>query len=627
MIDTEILRHALLVANEIIGFKRHRMYFCWPGRNGPEKVWHYRVGFFPDSVLRRELEDCRALHSQLVRSCKPTVVTDYDSRRACLAALHLPGDVLGCLGIMREDDFCEDEQWRLKLVAQLTEAALLNPDVADLLFRLNLMFLNRRTLMRMSSSQEILKEYLQKAGCLAHPESFYPLVVQKRGNPVVRTAAKLITPNETALYFDAWHSTAARAEWTRKRRATRYILARDDSIAARVYKSCRPYMTNNYLEEENVVRLFADTKSHISAPIFANISFSQGGLSVPACLGVLSIETTKPNAYDENTLAAVTLMAAHAAWPLSRSLIREEADRKQQEAKTVSVTTERLRECTRWDDVVKTLAEGLQELKYDRGLLSQVDYEKGAVIGRASWGGKKMREVQGITKRDLQEDARDCQVIAVKTREPVIIHDPDSDMRADRVAKEIGDLRPFGIFPLVDAHGQVMWTVHVERRDLAPIGEADRVLVEELCAGAMKSWEHIRHTDFEAEWMKTFVRSTFTSLDEVLREFADFVTSPSRGIVARCRVFRIDADKQIGHIQAGSSTVPSFRGRELTAESLPILRTLRKKRKPLLVVKAARHRRHSSCVEFAVEVSSRDPHEREFSKAGGSRVGGSTHSG
>ena len=134
---------------------------------------------------------------------------------------------------------------------------------------------------------------------------------------------------------------------------------------------------------------------------------------------------------------------------------------------------------------MQKLEEALKDLDYGRGLISRVDYQERRVIGIQAWG-EKMAKVMEQTNRHFDDDKGDCQVLAVADKKPQFIAKPwkETETRAKRLAVQDGDLKPFAVFPLVDNHSRVCWTLHVERSDTAAIGKADDRLVSALACGS-----------------------------------------------------------------------------------------------------------------------------------------------
>ena len=174
MLDDDILRSALLIANDVIPFVSHRVYMRWPGEHRKEGVWHFRTGFVERSNLPRDdvkrLKHYRNLQRKLIRSGRPTLEVPSSHGSTCLARLRLRDGATGYVAIRREDRFSEVERFHIRLVAQLIQAAFSNDEVAKLLRRLYVVFIDGRTLMQASTPKEILRRYLRKSEFVCHPK-------------------------------------------------------------------------------------------------------------------------------------------------------------------------------------------------------------------------------------------------------------------------------------------------------------------------------------------------------------------------------------------------------------------------------------------------------------------------
>ncbi len=613
-----LLRVATQVLNDVLPFSHHRVYLRGPGGQS-EGFWHFRTGFVQGQDCRWNLERNREACDRLLESGKaPVAGTRPDGRHECMTLLRLPEDWVGGLVVGREDKpFCADERYHLRLAGHLLQRAAHDTAAAALLQRLHLAFLDCRTELLTASSNHLLREYVDckggKACFVLFPDAFASGASGGRPGShwVVRTTAKLARPNGTTLWIAAADSTRSE-EWTDDKLGTRYDLSQVQSIAAHVFKTRRPHSTNDYQHDDlPSQRLFPDTVSHISAPILAG-----GGKP----LGVLSVGTTRPDAFDDDAEAAFALLAAQAAWPLRPALDREQFARKKVETILVAATRRDLQLAADEEQVLQLLEHAFRNLEYERGLFCRVDYDCQEVVGLRSWGGRAMAEVCADTRRHFERDADDCQVLAVRDRKPVIVHNPREDRRANRVAHELGSLKAFGIFPLADSHGRVVRTVHVERRDTAPLGKIDEALVNELCRAAVEAWESAEHRRRELEWVEELIRSAFTARRELLEAFARFVTGS--GLAVRCRVYEIDEQgRQAGYCQAGPHPAggaggPPFEAFTLDRRSDPNLDFLRQRPQPLVRSRSRRLKESRPRGEFTVYPIEEVPHEEYLQSQG-----------
>ena len=326
--DVEItLRLALQIANDVIPFEQHRVYLFWQDES--EALWSFPTGFFKGT--EEELEVSRTFEKQLHDSGRPVFQAKPAEKWMSLLRVEVPGEAVGHLAIGRKKSgkYTRNELYHLRLVAQLIRGALSSKKNAELLRRLHLNFLDGRTLLQELTPKEILAEYLQKAVHVCHGISVDDFERAKNGDIgatkgwVIRPTAKRITPNRMALLISAYDSTE-RGEWTKERTDFVYPSGEEgqkpESIAAHVYLHQRLYLTNDYQNCPLVNSLrFDNTKSHMSAAMVAGHAL---------CAGVLTIETSKPDAYSRMAGAAFALLAAHAFWPFSRASRREATTKK-----------------------------------------------------------------------------------------------------------------------------------------------------------------------------------------------------------------------------------------------------------------------------------------------------------
>ncbi|MBT3194157.1 MAG: sensor histidine kinase [Verrucomicrobia bacterium] len=284
----------------------------------------------------------------------------------------------------------------------------------------------------------------------------------------------------------------------------------------------------------------------------------------------------------------------------------------------VRLAIEEFHECSSMREITETLMEALKGLNYSRGLLAQVDYEKRRVVSRRklSWGGKKMQDLAAKTNRRFRKYEGDCQIRAVYEGKPQVILDPTGDMRADREAIELADLKPFAVFPLLDSRGKTRWTVHVEREDTAPLGKSDVALTEYLCRQAMIAWERIRRASMERHWAELVAEKTFDTAGSLLGAYAEFVVQV--GLALRCRVYTIGDDGyQHGLQQAGRNQAKRFGSFLLPGDETP-LQSLMATMRPVIVRRASTPPvTHSPHGEYSTLTSTPDPgDERRLGKDG-----------
>ena len=639
------LRILLDVANEVIPFDGHRVYLRSLNGDG-EDVWHFHRGFIDSEC---ETDRCRALMAEVESSkserCRCTRTqkewTGLSDQDKYFTSLNF--DFVVCVVRFRFDsaegfvaiardfsrgDFSPVECRQLTSAARLLEAAVARPDGPhyQLLKRLQC-FLDQRTLLQDSPSEKVLEAYIQKVAVLCHPQLFDPTHPEfdRNHNPehTIRIDLKRVSPNHTVMRIENTFFSTNPDEWRQcpngsdiPRHETPYLLSEENSIATRVFKTCEPVFEDDYQASElKAIRLFSDTRRHISAPIVA-------GHGKNECLGVLTIETTDPDAYSDVVTAAVALLAGHAFWPLDRARKREDADSKAREVIQVGVTKGEFREQATEDGIIASLQDGLEKLRYRRGFFSRVTYLNDAydefeICGdpERSWGGPEMQMLAGQRARISSDDRdkNDCQVDAVRTGKAVPIPNPRDDVRVHSEVQRVMDLNPFAIFPLKDRHDRVVWTLHIEREDTAPIGKTDIDLVNELCVNAMKARDDSRHSAFELQWFELLYTKGFSSRKALFEEFAAFVCDEPNRIVTRCRIYTLDGSNiQRALLQHGRHQVDGFDEMVLGDEVSALRNEIVDMQRPLLVTLPKGRWKFDQGDEFTAKRWDKDPHEDRF---------------
>ncbi len=611
-IADEVLDLALQVANDVIPFDGHRVYLT---HVEAERVWHFTRRFnFEGPDLERELGRSRRMFEQIrVRAaCRQLVEHE---RHNLLCRIELPDHGYGYLSLSRpvhrsgtgettaKNCFSPVEVYHLQMVAALVEQALRDKELA-LLRRLHLNFLDGRMLIQSGSFEEIVRQYLYKAAHLCHEMHEEDFQEGRAGPPraVVRLTFKQVNNNRTALgIVDALSSRSG--EWdgqTRKDYPLPESNSLAESFAARAYLTRQTQQTNRYADEVAAAyRVFPDTTKHISSPVVA-------GDREP--LGVLSIETTTSEDYPPMYGPALTLLAAHAYWPLWRAWERETVSRK---AEFFSDELLELRSETTEANLIQAFRARLQRLGYARGLFSRVDHRGQMIHGYLAWG-DGMEAVKEITHRHFARDAGDCQVLAVADRRPVPVPDPDHDPKAKEDAKAVGHLKPFCIYPIQDSHGRVIWTIHLERRDISRHNKTDEELIATLGMRVMKAWEEERRTQFERDWFRDmFVHSSYTYLEEFLRRFANFIVEEQ--IVTRCRVFAVDA---VAGTQRLTYQAGAPKAREINVTFLEPNHRIFFTRKPILNVLKGGESNLKDEGHFQIDRNASDPHAHALANDG-----------
>lgn len=516
-----ILAVAIQIANDVIPFDRHIAYVRLHDSGGTappsEWHWHFTDRFSPADMgskrHRRVAEEFETLYSEN----RNIVVSSQGEIESLTARIAIPGRALGCLSLGRskKHGFVAGEMRLAEHLRTVIQAQLSGGRHARLLDRLNLQILHGRALIQTLEPDAILTEYLKKVENVCHYPDFGD--PPPRDLPAIRTSGKRPTTNEKALRITACRSTIP-GEWTTMLRQTPlYLLGNQkDSIAAAVWDTGETYWTNDYQNPRVVARrLFPDTCSHISAPILEMpISHTRA-----RCIGILSIGTILPEAYDLPTASAVSLLAAHAGWLLSRHHTHA------QNVRFATAAAQKFANYGELGGLFGQLKASLRRLGYTRGLISLVDPIARRVCGTESWGGKQMEAVCRGTNLSLDHQTVDCQVQAVLTREVQYIDDPPTDPRVDPSALKKGALSPFAIVPLIDEHGTVFRTVHIERDDAAPIGEIDRHLVGLLCNEVVRSHERERIARLDQAITESLLSDQKFDLRTQLESYAHLLTA------------------------------------------------------------------------------------------------------
>ncbi len=561
----QILRLGIQVANEIIGFDKHWVYLNFGGESS-DILWHFSAGVPRNQKKSDSISRIERARNQYINGLAKTPDSSFlektKTRHVLFQRMTLPGDVEGFLSVARpirvedgkqtdKNGFTRVEIYHLETVTQLIREAFEDRKAEESLRRLHLNFLACRLLLQEGTYEEIVNAYLGKAAHLCHGLLDLDQDFKEGRNSkdllAVHVTFKQINDNESILRFTGRLSTRPE-EWNEERWKTPYPLPepgeKEKSIAAEVFTSRKTALVNDYvIRMTSYAReyyLFEKTQRHISAPVVA-------GFETP--LGVLTIETTSHVLYEEYLAHAFTLLAAHAARPLALARAREAASRKDD---FITEGLMALRNETSEIKLLEPLKSWLIKQGYSRGLFSRVDYKEKLIVGFLSWG-EKMANVEKVTRRDFSdhsEELGDCQVIAVREGKSVRVPNPDEGELAKRDARAVGDLRPFCIYVIKDCHDRVVWTVHLERSDVALHNAIDEALLNNSGERVRKAWEEERRIQFERDWSQQMLRETsHTSVAELLVKFVKFAVE--KHVVNRCKVYLIAGKKQTLHDSVG----------------------------------------------------------------------------
>lgn len=586
IVNDELLRLGVLIANDVIQFEGHVAFLNWS--KSEQLTWHYRSSFKRSTA--NDASQHLKIHKSLMKK-KSKVVTFYDeSEKTNFAAWKISADSFsGVIRIRRASvDFNQYELLLLGHVQQLMEDALIRPRSLELLKSLHLEFLDQRIFPHAADPTHIVNCYVEKAAALIHPEHFDPL--HESTNPASynskshesRVDGKLLSANMTELRIVAAKSSSG-SDYGRDHFEDPYVIHRQDCIATRVWKSREAFVTNKLKRIKHRRKVFGDSVSHLSVPIHLGEEKLYGEIRLPDCLGVLTCETTMRDAYNDSKLSALALLGAHAAWPLGRSLIHEHVVRIGNERRIVQEATISLSRSARESDIFDILTEAFKKLQYSRGLYCTVDTSSDTVLGIDSWGDNLMEQLQLQTKRSKHHDAYDCQWLAIDSGQTQIIPDPENDRRVNKQAIETAKLNHFAIVPFVSAHEKIDHTVHIEREDHAPISESvDKPTVEELVRHGVEALERVRAAKSQQHWLGRCLSGGFSDHWSLLNGLAE--AAVAGGVATRCRVFRIHGDTQTGFSQHGQHLAIDFEGSRLpnSVANRNVLSLLRKSKKTLL---------------------------------------------
>lgn len=610
------------VANDVVAFDGHLVLLLENQKLvHPKMAWHYDLGpLYAGSEYARHV---RVIEEAIQRSAKDKsgLTQGYTTRTKArlLTELRYGSALKGYFLVTRfgrHAHFSPTDVRLLRSTMTLAMAAMYDPRASALLQRLHLHFLDRRTaIYQAADPNSVLEEYLNKTGCVIHPE-IYGASGQSPPDIRVRLNAKLVNVPRTALYVAAYDSTDP-TEWTDQKQKLRYNIKVDSGVAARVFSSERPFLRTDLRRiRRQTVKLFRDTASKMCVPIVAGNE---------ACHGTLSVEATQKDAYDRIHLHAFALLAAHAARPLGRALDRELAERRCRDVPVLGEIMRAFPQCATWDEVQSVLMAGMPKLGYHRGLICKVQHRKRVVVGDTYWAGDeeaqtRMANLCKRTRRHFTRNKRDCQVKAVLTRHPQVIYDPRHDPATHRDALRIASLSPFAIIPMLDQQGQVVRTLHVEREDIAPIGEPEIANLQQICQAAMAAGERLAEgvadqavADAAMKWAQ-FLQQRFVRETDILRALADFAV---RMACSRCRVYRIAGDHQVGVCYAGPRLrrIKDFSRFKLRPGSNRLLSRLRREQKLLVcIAKSGKGPRYRG--EFSVEYVWPVCQERRLEKNG-----------
>lgn len=578
---TNLLQVTLQIANDVIPFDAHRVFLSWSDME--EQVWHYPVGFLQGDELSDAIERSRSFFATLKAEGAIESLEEND-RCICLARVDWSSGV-GYIGIARDaqrkakstgveavNSYSQYEKAQLRAVAYLLGQAIDDHQSFELMHRLHLNFLDRRTVLLNAYADEILLEYLRKAVHVVHDIS--PENIGRHSDEncdIVRASIQLVNDNGLALRICESVSTVDE-EWTSAQKARSSSLPENEgaptTIDAMAYHR-RDVVSSSSPEAATlpVDCNFGDTSSYASAPICA---------SQCEPVGVLTIETTATEAYTKPLLEALRLLAAHMTWPMQRAI---QVDEFSEVEKAFVDELWQLRRETKPTHLFDALGSSLNKLKYPRGMISKVNYVTRRVEGIFHWGGDKMHRVQQLTNRCFDSDSNDCQIKAVFMRELQCISNPCDPMetRVSQDSLNTGELKPFSVYPILDNHGIPRWTLHVERHDGAALGSVDDRRVAGLCNRMMNASEESSWSDIEQNWYGEMFRTSFFSFESLLQKFADFIFE--HRVVSRCRIFLVNDDgKQLPFYQAGILKSENFEtvvlgdhDINIARESIPIL--------------------------------------------------------
>ncbi len=617
----EALQLALLVANDVVNFEAHRAIFYRPDISAEVMTWHYRETYCAANNQRRDL---RRVKTDLKAVGRKLVAIVSAENVSAVIRLRTSDGYVGLLYINRPFGgpvYSAHEMWLLSLVGRLANAAMKDVNALKTLRLLHLVMIDRRVFSRDATPEQILAHYVEIAGLVVHPRPFDKFAPNIPSRPApaidekIRIDAKLLSPNATQLVIAATLSSPDRQYRDRELNSTRYVLDERNSIAARVFMSKRPYRSLQVDAEKHSIVLFPDSVSHMSAPIVFGEEREQAEITIPQCLGVLTCETTRANAYTAWDEAAFALLAAHAAWPVGRALIERFATQLATERDVVKECGIALEKCSSEQQVFAELILAFKKLHYLRGLLCEVHWQHGTINGLDSWGDSQMEKVCARTHRGFEEHSQDCQVIAAKSAKPVIVRNPDSDKGVHPDALADGKLKHFAVVPLVSSHGHVSHTVHVERQDESPISErADIPLLIELSRLGSQALERVHAARVYNVWFTNCVGDKLQDLPSLL--YSVSVAAYQAGVSTRIRSFLINGQDQQGLSQFGDRQLERFKGRMLPKDetTLGTLNALKEGKRPLLCSVSSQVWRRSG--EFTTRFYKRVPQIKQFDKAG-----------
>jgi len=399
----------------------------------------------------------------------------------------------------------------------------------------------------------------------------------------VRSAFWLVTGNGTELRLARFFSTASREQAT-ARHDTRRPADGRSSIIAQVFKKESPYGTSerghfDQLRTRDTLGLLHNSKSHMSAPVVSGKSH---------CLGVLSLETGERNRYEALHVHALALLAAHASRAILRAVDHELAEVRAEDLETVGRMVGAFDECANREQIRKTLINCLKRVHYRRGLICEVRFQGGKVVCRDSWGSREMKELCGCVAQYFRHNGNIGHIALAKRRYPQILNVAPNARPSRDDDVHIARLGAIAMIPHYDPQADIVWVLHVEREDTAPIGKSDLPTLSQMCHAAMSADARLerqaderRVADIALRW-SAILNQGFVRQNDAFRELAEFAV---RKLCTRCRIYKIDGNSQAGLYSAGPplSKIKEFGGFPLPSESGIELDALKRERRAILV--------------------------------------------
>jgi GAF domain-containing protein/signal transduction histidine kinase len=605
----DVIKLAIELANDLVAFDRHLVLLEMDrGREEPQATWHYSSGpLYAGSRFDRDVRVMREAWRRLKSSrSSQEYGFCWRGRRAYVVKIPYYGSTRGYILVERDgpgQEFSVADVLLLSSVAFLAGTAMSNAADRGLLEDLHVRFLDKRVAAYQAETPtDVAQMYVDKTASFLMPHQLWPDRMMSDKTIEMCHTIKLATPNGTALRIVAGLWATIRGGRQVKYEVfekphVRYEADGKSSITARVFASQCPYHTNRYqLLKEPVRRLVRRLRSHISAPIVAGKDH---------CYGVLSIETTGEFGFSPVHKHLVALLAAHAARPLGRATDRTLAGGRKADLAATRAIMEKILACQSWTQIQSAICRGLPTLQYHRGLICEVQYDRGLVVGTMSWG-PKMRKLCEETIRHFVRNKNDVQIRAVMTGKPQPISNPQKNRAAHRRAVRTATLEPFVVIPVANPSGKTTWTLHVERQDTAPIGNLEIEDLQELCRVAAIARSRIE----VAEEQRRIADATVTwgqGLQEgiprervILQSLCDFVVKHG---CSRARLARLEQGKLVGLCYAGPRMrKPSeFLNRRYQLGSPNLLSTLSRSNRPLVVRASRTRRQREHQGEFGIE--------------------------